>query len=72
MITYRKQMEIGSRVRLTKEITLWNKTYSAGHEFTIVGNDNIRGFDLEDDNGNKVSETRFLLDEGGYELVIET
>lgn len=37
-----------------------NKTYGIGHEFTIFGCDSLRGWDIVDDYGNKIYETRFI------------
>ncbi len=54
-------MKIGDRVELLERFfMLNNKIYEIGHRFKIVGSDDIRGFDLKDDDGNELSETRFL------------
>jgi hypothetical protein len=53
-------MKIGDRVILKERIEMYNITYEIGHQFTIVGDDNIRGFDLKDDDGNMLCETRFV------------
>ncbi len=55
-------MKIGDRVVLTKMVVMYESTYFPGHQFTIIGEDSIRGFDLEDDKGNKIYETRFITD----------
>ena len=38
------------------------KIYKKGHEFKVVGEDYMRGFDLEDKDGNKMYETRMISD----------
>lgn len=53
-------MKIGDRVVLEERVELSHITYEIGHQFTIVGDDNIRGFDLKDDDGNMLCETRFV------------
>jgi hypothetical protein len=55
-----KKWERGARVKLLEDVKMHNCTYTKGHEFTITGEDNIRGLDLEDDDGNRLCETRFL------------
>ena len=57
----------GERVVFLEDFEFNNKLYKKGHQFTIVGNDDIRGYDLEDDNGNRIGETRFILHK--YELL---
>ena len=51
---------IGERVVFLEDFEFNNKLYKKGHQFTIVGEDNIRGYDLKDDWGNCISETRFI------------
>lgn len=53
--------KIGSRVRLTEDLEMFNCTYTKGHEFTIYGQTQ-RGFDLVDADGNKVTETLMVND----------
>ncbi len=53
-------MKIGDRVVLEEKVELFHKTYEIGHEFTIISEDNMRGFDLKDDDGNMLCETRFV------------
>ena len=55
-------MKIGDRVILIKEIGMNNRNYPIGHQFTIVGDSGFRGWDLQDDDGNIVSETRMVSD----------
>jgi len=56
----RKTYEKGARVRLLEDVEMSYCTFTKGHEFTITGSDNIRGLDLEDDDGNRLCETRFV------------
>lgn len=53
-------MKIGDRVVLKEKVIMHNKTYYPGHEFTIIGSSGYRGFDLKDDDGNELYETRFV------------
>lgn len=55
-----KRIEIGSRVRITDEVDMGHIIYHKGHEFTVTGSDGIRGFDLKDDDGNVLAETRMI------------
>jgi hypothetical protein len=50
----------GERVVFLEDFEFNGKLYKKGHQFTIVGDDNIRGYDLEDDSGNRIDETRFI------------
>lgn len=34
--------------------------YKKGHQFNVISEDSMRGFDLEDDDGNMLCETRFV------------
>ena len=54
-----KQMKVGSRVRLKEEVDMGYCVYTVGHEFNIVG-ESMRGFDLEDDDGNRIAETGLM------------
>lgn len=58
---------IGERVVLLEDFEFNNILYKKGHQFTVTGADNIRGFDLEDDNGNRIGETRFIRSK--YEFI---
>ena len=58
---------IGQRVIFLEDFEFNGKVYKKGHQFTITGDDNIRGLDLEDDNVNKIGETRFIRNK--YELI---
>jgi len=55
-----KKWEIGARVRLLQDVEMSYCTYTKGHKFTIIREDDMRGFDLEDDDGNRLCETRFI------------
>ena len=59
MIEKRKHIDIGSRVKLNDDVHMTDIIYKKGHEFTVYrGSD--RGWDLVDDEGNKLDETRFI------------
>ena len=58
---------IGERVVFLNDFEFNGKVYKKGHQFTITGDDDIRGLDLEDDWGNCIGETRFISHM--YELV---
>ena len=58
---------IGERVVLLEELEFNDILYKKGHQFKVIGEDNIRGFDLEDDNGNRIYETRFIRSK--YEFI---
>lgn len=57
----KKRIEIGSRVRLNEDHEMNHKTYKKGHEFTVYGS-SYRGWDLVDDDGNKIDECLFMHD----------
>jgi hypothetical protein len=57
----------GERVVFLEDFEFNNKIYKKGHQFKIVGEDSMRGYDLEDDQGNSISETRFISHK--YELL---
>lgn len=65
MKIYKKQITIGSRVKLTEDVCLDNVTYAKEHEFTVYG-ESYRGWDLIDDDGNKMDE---LFNSDKLELV---
>lgn len=56
-----KQIKVGSRIRLKEDVEMFNCTYTKGHEFNVVS-ESYRGFDLEDDDGNKMGECLFIHD----------
>jgi hypothetical protein len=58
---------IGQRVVFLEDFEFRGKVYKKGHQFIITGDDNIRGLDLEDDNGNRICETRFIRSK--YEFI---
>ena len=51
---------IGKWVVFLEEENFNGKTYKKGHKFKVTGDDDIRGLDLEDADGNKIGETRFI------------
>lgn len=51
---------IGERVVFLEDYEFNGKLYKKGHQFTITGEDNMRGYDLEDDDGNRIAETAFI------------
>lgn len=53
-------MKIGDRVYIDQDVELHDRIFKSGHQFTIVGEDYLRGFDLKDDDGNMLCETRFV------------
>ena len=53
---------IGDIVIFIEDFEFNGKLYKKGHEFKIVGDDSIRGYDLEDADGNVIGETRFISD----------
>ena len=57
----------GERVVFLEDFEFNNKLYKKGHQFTIVGEDSMRGYDLKDDWGNCISETRFIRSK--YEFI---
>lgn len=50
---------LNDRIRLTEPLTMFNGTYTVGHEFTVVGF-GVRGIDIEDDEGRRVIECMFV------------
>jgi hypothetical protein len=61
-------IQIGSRVRINEEVQLFSKIFPKGHEFTVFYS-GPRGWDLIDDEGNKLLETGLMYDK--IELVEE-
>jgi len=59
-------MKIGDKVVLCEDIYTWSYPsgeklqFKKGHIFTIVGDDDIRGFTIEDKSGKTLAETRFV------------
>ena len=56
-----KKIKIGSRVRLLKDVEMFNCTYTKGHEFNVISS-SYRGWDLKDDDGNEMVECLFIHD----------
>jgi hypothetical protein len=61
-------IQIGSRVRINSDVKLFGRTFTKGHEFTVFDS-GPRGWDLIDDEGNKLLETGLMNDK--IELVEE-
>lgn len=57
----KRHIKIGSRVRLTEDVEMFTVTYTKGYEFTVYGS-SYRGWDLIDDDGNKIVECLFIHD----------
>ena len=57
----KRHIKIGSRIRLKEDVDMVNVTYTKGHEFTVY-NSSYRGWDLIDDDGNKIDECLFIHD----------
>ncbi len=53
-------IRIGDRVRILEDVDMGWITFLNGHEFKVVSSDPIRGFDLQDDEGRNLRETRFV------------
>lgn len=53
-------MQVGDRVRLKTSLYHNGYNYDRGHEFNVVGNDSMRGIDVEDDEGRIISECRMI------------
>lgn len=56
-----RELKIGDNVRITEDINLFNKIFKKGHKFKIYGS-SYRGWDLIDDDGNKIDECLFIHD----------
>lgn len=54
------QARVGSRVRLNSDVETLSGTFTKGTELTIVG-ESFRGWDLEDDDGNRLYEFGRLI-----------
>jgi len=65
MALIRKQnpdLTIGNKLRLKEDYKRFNgDIFTKGHVFTIVG-DGERGIDVEDEDGNMISECRMITD----------
>ena len=49
----------GQRIVILEDFEFNGKTYEKRHQFTITGDDDIRGLDLEDDDGTKLYSVNF-------------
>lgn len=56
------KIKVGSRIKLKEDVKMYDRTYSKGHEFNVVDYNYPRGFDLEDDDGNRIDECLFIHD----------
>jgi hypothetical protein len=55
----KKEIKIGSKVKLTEDVEIFNRIYIKGHEFTVYGS-SYRGWNLIDNEGNKIDECLFI------------
>lgn len=55
----KERIKIGSKVILIEDIERFPKTYIAGEIFNVYG-ESYRGFDLVNDDGEKIDETLFV------------
>jgi len=55
MVFKRSTISLGDMVKITVEIETFGGTFTDGHEFRVVGT-NDRGYDLEDNDGNRCGE----------------
>lgn len=54
-------IRVGDTVVLVKSVRTYYGTFHIGHRFKVVG-EGERGFDLEDDDGNRLGETCLIRD----------
>ena len=52
-------MKVGSRIKLNENVDLGWCIFLKDHEFNIIS-EGERGFNLEDDDGNKIGETGLM------------
>ena len=57
----------GERVVFLVDFEFNGKLYKKGHQFTITGCNDMRGYNLQDDDGNQIDETRLISHK--YELI---
>ena len=50
------------KLRLNQDWVFGNQSYKKGELFDVIGSDPIRGDDIQDSQGNKIFETRFIAD----------
>lgn len=55
-IKHKDEYEIGDRVKTTTIHDSWDGYFEIGTEVTVVDIDDIRGYAIQDDEGNKVIE----------------
>lgn len=50
------------KATLGEDFEFNSKLFKKGHEFHVVGYDSMRGYDLEDKDGNRICEIRMIMD----------
>jgi len=55
MVFKRNAIQVGDTVRITVEIETIGGTFTSGHRFRVIGTSD-RGYDLEDEFGNRALE----------------
>jgi hypothetical protein len=50
------------KLTLKEDFEFNSKLYKKGHVFHAVGYDSIRGYDIEDAEGNTICEVRMIMD----------
>jgi len=55
----KNKIEIGSKVELLEDVDMGYFLYKKGHRFKVI-DEGERGFDLEDSEGHRLYETRFV------------
>jgi hypothetical protein len=54
---------MGNKLYLLRDVKLMGRDYKRGHCFTIIGNNGMRGYDIMDEDGNKIYETGLIQKE---------
>lgn len=56
------KIKVEPKINLVVKIpfTFNNKFYDVGHKFHVIGSDSMRGWDIEDDEGNRIYETGMM------------
>ena len=55
-------MKIGDKVVITKDFVFNKKQYKVGDIFTIISDSGMRGWDIQDKDGNIIYETMMISD----------
>jgi hypothetical protein len=50
------------QLRLKENLVHNKRTYLKGHLFHVIGDDPMRGYDIEDSKGNQIYEIRMIMD----------